>query len=96
MPYLMQLKKYIRSFVDGRVRIRHPALRAQHVADTVEKTLGSIDGVQSVECNNMVGSVLILYDSTVLQREQLLQMGANWAQWLDAVLAGEKRLPPKA
>ena len=92
---LLRLRKYLKSFTDGRVRIRHPALRTQHVADNAQKNLRSIHGVQSVECNPVSGSALILYDSEVLSRQQLLQMGESWAAWLDAVAAGQNPPPPQ-
>ena len=60
----LHLLKYVRSFVDGRVRIRHPALHNEAVAALAEARMKAIAGVISVECNPVSGSVLLTYDST--------------------------------
>ncbi|RRD69362.1 MULTISPECIES: HMA2 domain-containing protein [unclassified Desulfovibrio] len=91
---LLRLRKYVSSFVDGRVRLRHPALRQQQVADVAQKALSAVRGVHSVECNTLSGSVLIVYDSTILPRQRLLEVGEAWAAWLDAVQAGQNPQPP--
>lgn len=91
---LLRLRKYVSSFVDGRVRLRHPALRRQHVADVARKALSAVRGVHSVECNTLSGSVLIVYDSTILPRQRLLEVGEAWAGWLDDVQAGQNPQPP--
>lgn len=84
----LRLLKYVTSFSDGRVRIRHPALRREAVAATVREKLAAIDGVLSVDFNTVSGSVLILYDSARLPKERLFTVGEAWADYLDAVQAG--------
>ena len=85
----LHLLKYVRSFVDGRVRIRHPALHNQSVAALAEAHIKAIAGVHSVECNPVSGSMLILYDSKAMPKERLFAIGEAWAVYLDKVKAGE-------
>ena len=49
----LRLLKYVTSFSDGRVRIRHPALRREAVAATAREKLAAIDGVLSVDFNTV-------------------------------------------
>ncbi|MCD7984460.1 MAG: hypothetical protein LUG19_09460 [Desulfovibrio sp.] len=90
----LRLLKYVRSFSDGRVRIRHPALRREDVAATAKEKLSAVDGVRSLEFNTLSGSVLILYDSARLPKERLLAVGEAWAAYLDAVQAGRPAQAP--
>ena len=85
----LHLLKYVRSFVDGRVRIRHPALRNEAVAALAEARMKAIAGVISVECNPVSGSVLLTYDSAVIPRDRLFAIGEAWAVYLDKVKAGK-------
>ena len=84
----LRLLKYVTSFSDGRVRIRHPALRREAVAAAAREKLAAIDGVLSVDFNTVSGSVLILYDSARLPKERLFAVGEAWADYLDTVQAG--------
>ncbi|MGE9984987.1 HMA2 domain-containing protein [Desulfovibrio sp. SGI.169] len=90
----LRLLKYVRSFSDGRVRIRHPALRREDVSAVLKAKLPAIDGVLSLECNTLSGSALILYDSARLPRERLFAVGEAWAAYLDAVQAGRPAQAP--
>ena len=81
----IHLLKYVRSFVDGRVRIRHPALRHEGVLRLAREKMSAIDGVQAVDGNSVSGSVLITYDSGAIPRERLFAIGEAWALYLDAV-----------
>lgn len=85
----IHLLKYVRSFVDGRVRIRHPALRHEGVLRLAREKMSSIEGVQSVEGNSLSGSILITYDSKTITRARLFAVGEAWACYLDAVNAGK-------
>lgn len=85
----LHLLKYVRSFVDGRVRIRHPALHDTSVAALAESRMKAIAGVASVECNPVSGSVLITYDSAVIPKDRLFAIGEAWAVYLDKVKAGK-------
>lgn len=88
------LLKYVRSFVDGRVRIRHPALRHECVLRLAREKMGIIEGVQSVEGNSVSGSILITYDSKTIPRERLFAVGEAWARYLDAVSKGQESPVP--
>lgn len=91
----LRLLKYVRSFTDGRVRIRHPALRREDVLRTAAREMRAIDGVQSVEGNSASGSVLITYDAGILPRERLFAVGEAWALYLDAVNDGRQADIPR-
>ena len=56
----LRLLRYVRSFLDGRVRIRHPALQDREVVEIVRKHLSAVRGVRSLQFNPDSGSVLIL------------------------------------
>lgn len=86
----LRLLRYVRSFLDGRVRIRHPALQDREVVEVVRKHLSAVRGVRSLQLNPDSGSVLILYDSAELPRERLIAVGTAWAVFLDDVYAGKK------
>ena len=90
----LRLLRYVRSFSDGRVRIRHPALRREDVVAVVKAKHPAIEGVLSLECNTLSGSMLILYDSARLPRERLLAVGKAWAAYLDAAQAGRPAQTP--
>ena len=90
----IHLLKYVRSFVDGRVRIRHPALRHDGVLRMAREKMGAIEGVQSVEGNSVSGSILITYDSRAIPRERLFAIGEAWARYLDAVNNGQQSQVP--
>ena len=85
----IHLLKYVRSFVDGRVRIRHPALQNQAVAALAETRMKAIAGVTAVECNPVSGSVLLTYDSKAIPKDRLFAIGEAWAVYLDKVKAGK-------
>lgn len=91
----LHLLKYVRSFVDGRVRIRHPALHSESVAALTETRMKAIDGVTSVECNPVSGSVLLTYDCAAIPRDHLFAIGEAWAVYLDRIKAGKPAEAPK-
>ena len=65
------LAAHIVSFTDGRVRLRHPALRAA-VPDALRRELLGCPGLQEVTFNVMTGSALLFYDTGRLDRPGLL------------------------
>ena len=78
----LRFVKYVRSFMDGRVRVRHPALRDAAIAGKARAALLS-------------GSALILYDSTRLSQDRLIEAGCRWADWLDKAARGQAgEMPP--
>lgn len=92
---MLHFLKYVRSFSDGRVRIRHPALRREAVAAAAKEKLEAIDGVRSTDFNTLSGSVLILYDNDAIGKDRLLEIGEAWAAYLDAVEAGQAGPQPE-
>ena len=91
----LRLLKYVSSFTDGRVRIRHPALRRSEILQVALEAMRTIHGVQNVEGNVVSGSVLILYDSSIISRDRLMTVGEAWALYLDAVQAGKQANLPE-
>ncbi len=91
----LALLKYIKSFTDGRVRIRHPALHRKATADLAVQTMSAVRGIERVESNTVSGSLLILYDAKILGKEALIPMGEAWAAYFNAVVAGMTVAPPK-
>lgn len=92
----LRFVKYVRSFMDGRVRLRHPALRDAQVAALAQRGIAAIPGVRQVEVNTLSGSALLLYDSSRLGRDRLMEMGVAWAVWLDEARAGRIGPLPQA
>ena len=90
----LALLKYIKSFSDGRVRIRHPALHNQATARIAVQEMGKVAGIESVESNTLSGSLLILYDTGMLSKDDLIPMGEAWAAYFNAVKAGQEATPP--
>ena len=61
----------ITSFIDGRVRLRDPALKdPQQVAD-IQTLLNGYDGIIRVQPNLRTGSLLIEYNPAQISREML-------------------------
>ena len=79
----------VTSFIDGRVRLRHPALRNAATADMVASMVSGVDGVESVQVNPRTGSLLIFYDAEKLSREKLLELAKQGAP----LLPEEKKAP---
>lgn len=87
--------RYVRSFLPGRVRLRHPALQQEAVARQTRQQILAVPGVRSVDINPLSGSVLLCYDSRRIARHRLVAMGVTLATWLDAVQAGRQAPPPE-
>ena len=78
-------EQYITSFIDGRVRVRHPALRLEKNTFPLRELLGMLPGVRQIAINSRTGSLLLEYDPHQLSREDLLSLGSQW----DAFSAAE-------
>ena len=78
----MSVLDHIASFVDGRVRLRHPALKDAATAELVCSVVGAVDGITSVQSNPRTGSLLIFYDAEKLSREQLLELAEQGAAFM--------------
>ena len=60
------------SFVDGRVRLRHTALKDAAMAQMAVSVVSGVEGITFVKANPATGSLLIHYNPEQLTREQLL------------------------
>lgn len=72
------------SFVDGRVRLRHPALKSAETSGMISAVVGGVDGVIEVRSNPVTGSLLIFYDTERLSREKLLELAEQGTALLPA------------
>ena len=78
--------RYVRSFIPGRVRVRHPALTNEGTAAEAKSRLEAVEGIAGIELNKQAGSALILYDASVLDKDTLIEKGIEWARWLDSTM----------
>ena len=79
---MMSVLDCITSFVDGRVRLRHPALREAATAELICSVVSGVDGITAVQANPVTGSLLIYYDPEKLSREQLLELAEQGMAFL--------------
>ncbi len=65
------LKKYVRSYIPGRMRIRHPGLVDLKGEDqaAISEYLKGIEGVLAVQFNPVVGSMLLCWDPAKISEE---------------------------
>ena len=61
------------SFIDGRLRLRHTALKNPDTLALLERTALGLEGVHGAVGNPRTGSLLLTYDPNVLSRETLLE-----------------------
>lgn len=83
---MLSFVRYVRSFIPGRVRVRHPALTKEAVAAEAKKRLESMEGISSVELNMQTGSALIQYNADVLSKDMVIEKGIEWARWLNSTM----------
>lgn len=72
---MAEFKDAIRSLLPGRLRLRNPMLREMTADDvaSLRDLLMGIDGMVDVTINPNVGSALLLWDTSVLSEETLLE-----------------------
>lgn len=88
---LDELKQYIRSYVPGRLRLRHPGLKGID-ADTeklIVETVTSASGITGCMINPEVGSLLLTWDRHALTEEDLLGYLSFWAAFIPGDALGE-------
>ena len=68
------LAPYVRSYMPGRIRLRHPALKSPEAASALNEFLGKMEGVTALEINPKVGSLLLYWDPEKLDIESLKAM----------------------
>ena len=83
---MLSFVRYVRSFIPGRVRVRHPALTKEAVAAEAKQRLESMDGIRSVVLNVQTGSALIQYNADVLSKDMVIEKGIEWARWLNSTM----------
>ena len=81
---MSEIESYITSFVDGRVRLRHPSLKRAEDAEQVRGFLASLPGMLHVTVNSRTGSLLLEYDPAQISREDLLALAGQWADFASA------------
>lgn len=59
------------SFVEGRVRVRHPALKDAETMATIESMLADYPGVLQAVPNPVTGSLLVHYDPEQISTDDL-------------------------
>lgn len=64
----------VTSHFDGRIRIRDEGLKLESMAGEVKEAVLASEGVNSVEANPRVGSLLVLYDAAVTAVEKILKV----------------------
>ena len=88
---LDEVKQYIRSYVPGRLRLRHPGLKGID-ADTeklIVETVTSASGITGCTINPEVGSLLLTWDRHALTKEDLLGYLSFWAAFIPGDALGE-------
>ncbi len=85
------LEQHVKSLIDGRVRVRHPALRHEKNAAPLRELLGCLPGMNRITINPRTGSLLLEYDPSLLSREDLLSLAGHW----EPVDATEKPARPR-
>lgn len=90
------LEHCITSFVDGRVRLRHAALRHVALLPLIEGFLRGLDGVEAVTTNPRSGSLLLEYDPARLTRDDLLALLRSGETLLGAHLPETPHPAPQA
>ena len=81
---MSEIESCITSFVDGRVRLRHPSLKRAEDAELVRGFLASLPGILRVTVNSRTGSLLLEYDPDQISREDLLALAGQWADFASA------------
>ena len=81
---MSEIESCITSFVDGRVRLRHPSLKRAEDAEQVRGFLASLPGILRVTVNSRTGSLLLEYDPDQISREDLLALAGQWADFASA------------
>ncbi len=77
------IEDYIVSFTEGRIRLRHPALKDQALGEEICNFLKDMNGILSIEHKCITGSLLIHYDHESITQEEiqaLLEQGQGWLE----------------
>ncbi len=77
------IENYVTSFVDGRIRLRHPILKDPQIVEQISSLLENVPGIESLQHNARTGSLLLEYDSDVLDNDTLLNIMQQGEQFID-------------
>ncbi len=77
------IENYVTSFVEGRIRLRHPIFKDEQIVAQVQNIVSSIDGFEAFTSNLKTGSILLQYDEEVITQETLLELLKQGSQFLD-------------
>ncbi len=77
------IENYVTSFVDGRIRFRHPILKDSQIVEQIGELLQNVPGVVSLKHNERTGSLLLEYDQDTLDKETLLNLMQQGEQFID-------------
>lgn len=80
-------KQYIRSFVPGRLRLRHPGLKGLdgETVATVVETVTAAEGITGCTINPRVGSLVLTWDAKRLTTDDLMGYLAFWQAFIPEV-----------
>ena len=87
------LAPYVRSYMPGRLRLRHPALKSPEAASALNDFLGKMEGVTALEINPRVGSLLLYWDPEKLDIESLKAMALMFLPKEEKAEEAEKPCP---
>mgnify|MGYP003261822130 CR=1 FL=1 len=76
------IEECVTSFMDGRARLRHPALKNAEQGERVRSLLASMPGMLNVTVNSRTGSLLLEYDPARISREDLLSLAGQWEAYV--------------
>lgn len=80
-------KQYIRSFVPGRLRLRHPGLKGLdgETVATVVETVTAAEGITGCTINPRVGSLVLTWEAKRLTTDDLMGYLAFWQAFIPEV-----------
>jgi hypothetical protein len=81
----------IASFYDGRVRIRHSALKDPENLKMFKDAVSGQEGIENIAANPRTGSLLITYDPEKISRDMLLDAAAALQEHLGAAAKTAKK-----
>ncbi len=79
-----ELKKAIRSYFPGRLRLRHEALKGldKETEELITSTVKAADGITDCVINPVTGSLLLTWNPKALTEETLLSYFSFWEAFL--------------
>lgn len=94
-----ELKKAIRSYFPGRLRLRHEALKGldKETEELITSTVKAADGITDCVINSVTGSLLLTWNPKMLTEEALLSYFSFWEAFLpEGVVKSQAKKAPCA